>query len=341
MNTIANYQITNPRFGADNKTNFAKTQFVQNQLPSDTVEISSKKKKNKSKILAGVLISGTVATIGLAAALKYGIAASQKKFAKFFYGNEEVIKALDKSNFNKIKIFEDLSSREKNLVRKELVRSEAPEFFATLAGYKPATLASNVNGLSKIKNNTKFNEIYDVVDVGKDLTYFINKKQLKEIIANNKDIYTLRMNLNKKTSVEEIYDTLIKDGDKYLNSFYGGKNTDLVGITLGFPRLNSLIFNLEGKVGKSGVDTLKLREQPEMFKTKLLDVLNSPNSPYKNLDKSAKDELKKAIMSYQKSEGVDFKNYKFIKFVDEPKEFERISKNVEAFNKNFRINDYI
>lgn len=211
-------------------------------------------------------------------------------------------------------------------------------FFSVVTGKKPAGLISSNNNTNYL-NKLSFSRQIDLVNIlpgengNRSLkynTFVLDKAQVLKIIENNKDIYTTRLCLEKNTNCEEIYKRL-KVAIKQNNM---QKINDIIGITLGFPVQNSLIFHLE----KSAELDLSLRNNIDLFKIKLLRFFGDARFPYKNLPKEQLDKLRSSICNIKKIETVNNPIYDFVKYVDEPKEISRINQTADSYLKEFSIN---
>ena len=225
-------------------------------------------------------------------------------------------------------------------------------FLATLNGDKPMALLAeykpyNVPGDSSLgilkkldlgKNFEWFDARFFEISGNRAWSlYFVNKSKTLETIARNKEIYTTGLGLSSNTSKKDVYKTLFDLCKKN----EGVMPDDLLGITLGFPKYDTLIFNLEG-TGK----ICSQRMSPDYSKM-LLEVLKSDVSPYKNLSKTEMNALENAIknITQQKLKDIAMKGsyhdglYAFINFCDDPKELQRVSNSTKNFKQTFGINN--
>ena len=168
-----------------------------------------------------------------------------------------------------------------------------------------------------------------------DITFFFNKKAALENIHRNKSFYTQRLNLPKNVSDDDIYKILTGENSPLKNY----KERDLIGMIMGFPYKNNLIFKLEDDARVH----LSLRKNPEKFKEALIKELHSPNCIYAKFDDAFKKDLEdsiKSITTVRESAdlGLPF-GYTFINFVDETPEIVRINKKIrEAIPELEKIN---
>lgn len=290
---------------------------------------SNKNKKNNKLILFSLL-----AIVGLSCvvpAIKKRKVFNQECMSIY---SQNVREALEYKNFSKIKYFKDLSFIQKFKSLNKLKRSNsADQFFATLNGNKPACFLGVKDGVSHLKNNKDFLADFDMICKNKDCFIF-NKKKLKEIISNNKEIYSLRLGIDKNAGVEEIYNNLIKS-----NTFNRDPALqDLLGITLGFPKYSSMMFNLESMANLHYFD----RKNPVKYKESLLEVLRGEKSPYKNLCETEFKNLEKHIEAYTGKNLSFAKNYyRFINLANETGEIARIESEINKFLKDFSSNKFV
>lgn len=260
---------------------------------------------------------------------------------KYFY--EEEMKKISKINvFSQLKITKGLNEAEKKRCLHILNSDENSEiFYPTLYGKKPACLLSCSGKLKVLEklNLGKNIEFVHTMPYGFSYdTYMLNKKEVMKIIKQHKTIYTTSLGLPKDAKLNDIYKKL----KEFINSnpagMYGGKHQDIVGLTLGFPKYSSMIFELEN-VGKIDAD---LRGTPEYIE-KLLEVLHSSSSPYNDLPKKEIKLLEDKIKQISAEKLKDIENtggticgyYQYIDFVNEPQEYARIEKAVKEFQNTF------
>ena len=115
---------------------------------------------------------------------------------------------------------------------------------------------------------------------------------------------------------------------------------DIYGITLGFPKYDSIIFNLEDSCG------LNCRNRQDSdYKDKLISFLKSEKSPYKDLSLDEQLTIEKAIKSIDQKKLLDSSKtinlyngmYCFINFYDDPIEASRLKDAVNNFIETFRL----
>ena len=331
----------------------SKLQYVAPKVEVRTLESFGKNQKKIGDILE--FSNNPIEYINKNAS-KNNLSLKEKIFNKLYYfylksispgGNFEILRAIEPRNFKKIKLLKNLSEEEISLLGSALKHGDEPTFFATITGNKPACIigghGENLSFLEKLKSNTLFSKDFDMLTLGKSgdkspLVYIFNRQKVLETIQNNKNLYISRLELPKETSVNEIYSKLIDNGQQYFNCTTNGAFQDLTGITLGFPRLSSMMFQLEKLLKISN-----LREKEDLYKKLLLEALGSEKSPYKNLPKDEFNMLKQAIENYKYKKKASFKNpfYQFVELANEPKEIQRIRNEVENFHHEFSFDNLL
>jgi len=292
------------------------------------------------KVGTGIAIGAGIILGGLA----FG-AAAKRALLKYvdslaiFYSNPELKKVRNWKNFSKLNLFKDMSTAEKKKLYADImpVRDEKI-LFPTISGHKPACILLSFKGdfqaLSKIKNKN-----LDFVHLKPEpysttsqcwRTFVLNKKEVLKVIERNKDIYTTRLDLPKNSSLEEIY-------SKLKPALESSSMHDLVGLTLGFPRKSSMIFQLE----RSGKIPYELRAKPEEFRTKILETLRSEESPYRNLEESVRKDLENSIADIHISKKKVSPYMDFINFINEPEELNRIREAAADFDRTFSLTQFL
>lgn len=305
----------------DYNTNFLGKQSVDSFEKSD---VGKKNDKTKKILLSSALV---LLTISGALCVHKKISANQMR--NFGY-SKNVQEALEYKNFSKIKYFKELNffQRIKSL-HKLKSSSSASEFFATLNGNKPACFLGIDDGVAHLKNNKVFLAEFDIINHNKDC-FILNKKKLKEFISNNKDIYISRLGMKNNATVDEIYNNLLKSSAFARN----GRMQDILGITLGFPKYSSMMFNLESLANLSFQD----RNNVSRYKESLLKVLRAENSPYKNLNKSEFEKLEKCIEGYAgKNTSFNKGCYNFVNLADDASEMARVENDISKFLRDFSV----
>lgn len=203
-------------------------------------------------------------------------------------------------------------------------------------GWKPAILT----GIKDAKTIPYYHRLADEnTDViitqtprhGESQTYstgiLINKKLTKEIIENNKQFFILRLKMKKDASTDEIYDYLLSEKSPLRTDCANtqtSKYNDVLGLILGYPKISTMIFELEcrSKIPNT------LRSDVPKYKEKILKTLKSFKSPYRDMGKEFNQELAQNINSITEIKSAkDCKvppGYEFIYYIPEPEELERI-----------------
>lgn len=172
------------------------------------------------------------------------------------------------------------------------IRGDESSFVTFSLGGKPSLLIAGNNQF--IKPSEKYDILRRTLTIpvnNKDLhinnTIILNKKLVKETIKNNQNFYINRMNLDKDTSVDEIYNELIGDDSPLKRN----EKHDLIGITLGYSPINSIIYQLDQNIPNN----IELRKDLNTYKKNLINTLLKADSPYNNFDNKFKAEIAKQI----------------------------------------------
>ena len=321
-------------------------------LTSDVIEITNKRASLKQKLLNGTPIKNNKAI----KIPKCSLRAPRPGFDESLKAYEDIIdeisyykiqEAIQPDNFNRIALLKGLSSEEIAILQKS-ADMDANCFFPTLTGHKPACIigrGEDLSFLSKIKTKNSLGNNFDFVHL-KELnnqTFVLNKEKTLEIISRNKDFYTARLGLGNNSSIDDIYNFMLQHKNQVFNCTQTGKFNDLVGITLGFPKQSSMMYQLEILCDVSNLKNIKyvaeLRKNPTLYKKIMLETLNKNKELYKNLSVDEYNGLVKAIENYKpiKTEGIADRYYQYVKLADEPTEFARINNSVDDFIKDFSI----
>ncbi|MBQ4113820.1 hypothetical protein IJD34_00280 [bacterium] len=310
----------------------------------ETTEENKKAKRKKWLIAAGI----TVGVIAIGATIAYLTKKTPTKIAGDL--PETLAKIDDFDVFKNLKMCKNLSMAEKETAYKTLMRCGNKDIFlGTLSGDKPMSMLSAVKKIDDINGSPL--EVLKKLDLGDDIVfvkanhwndgcsykffndYIINKKNLFNVIKNNKKLYISQLNLKKNASIKDIYKALV-DFSKKNN----GLPDDLLGVSLGFPKYDSMIFNLESFVSKRD------RLAPDYIE-KLLATFKREDFPYKNLDKKTLKTLENYIKNINQKKFENIRTtgsyydglYEFINFCDDTKELERIAKATTNFKETFGL----
>ncbi|MBS4760734.1 MAG: hypothetical protein KHX03_08575 [Clostridium sp.] len=207
-------------------------------------------------------------------------------------------------------------------------------FLMVATGHKPAMLNGSKAAVYLQKINAKgFETVSRTINSYKNIL-LLNINETKNTIASHREFFAKRLNLPSDAAVEEIYLTLTGS----LNPLHQKNSHDLTGILLGYPKQNSIIFNLENMSPNSPYD----RKTPAILKRELKKTLYCEESPYKNFDEKFFKETEAFIDSitcvkHSKDrlfDGVQNDGYIFINFKDEPLELKKILCRYRSFLKN-------
>ena len=260
--------------------------------------------------------------------INFGSRFGEIDFSFDFFGKAKDI--ID-NHLDKMELTKDLNKSEQNDFRKNLFTSDKPTLLQFFYDKKPSILLS---GEYPYFQNT---EKYDFVRKnlvskikGKNFVFpnvfVINKELTKKTIEENKELYTKRMKMDNNASIDDIYEKLVGE-DSPLKQQDG--YDDIVGVTLGFSPINSVLFQLERNV----YDHLETRKRPylqsEIFKRELY----SEDCVYRNFSYGFISNVEDAIDSIKRPQGrhVDLSDagYSFIQFVPDEKHTQKVIKDSE------------
>ena len=351
LNTISNRKPLSVISRSENGGNFEVFSTDSIGTNVDEVKFSNKKneaipeekndKKEKWLIAAGIAV-GSIA----ACAISYGLL--KKQSAKIIENikimsparDPKLLEAISPKNYTRLSVLKDLSPDEIKILYKSSY-NDASCFFPTLTGHKPACIlgdGQDLSFLTKIKDNAAWGDKLDIVHLAKtNTTYILNKEKVLEVIQRNKDFYICRLGLPKESPLEDIYSYMLQHKDKVFNCCCEGNYQDIVGITLGFPRMSSILFQLEHLTGSNSM--FLLREDPAQYRKVLLSVLNNNKELYENLSPNEYNEIVQAIRNYVpiKTKTLANKYYQYVKLANEPEEFARIEQSIADFINTFSV----
>ena len=124
-------------------------------------------------------------------------------------------------------------------------------------------------------------------DFAFDNTFILNKEKTKQTISDNIEFYKTRLNMKDETSVDEVYETLTGENSPLLTN----EKHDIIGITLGFSPINSVLFQLE----QTSPNIVNERKDLDKYKKLMLNKLLSEKSPYKDFSQRFKNNIASAI----------------------------------------------
>ena len=336
--------------------NEAKANVDEVELSSQNNNRIEEKSDNKKKgLIAGSIALRTV-LIGVGSYFllkKFGPRLAEKSYNYLLKEqspakNPKLLEAIQPDNFNRVALLKGLSPEEIATLQRSLYSGDASCFFPTLTGHKPACIigmGEDLSFLSRIKTKNPLGSQFDFVHL-KELgnqTFVLNKEKILEVISRNKDFYTARLGLANNSSIDDIYNFMLQHKNQVFNCTLTSKFSDLVGITLGFPKQSSMMFQLEQLCDLSNLKNIKyideLRKEPSLYKKIMLETLNKNKELYKNLSVDEYNGLVRAIENYKpiKTKDIADRYYRYVKLADEPAEFARINNSVDDFIKDFSI----
>lgn len=241
--------------------------------------------------------------------------------------------------FNKIGIFNKLNPAEKEQCYKDIISSidDCGGFFTTLFGYKPACTIYDANSSPEFLNKIIYKTPTTIVHAGRTInpeffnSYVINRDMVYEIIDEDKQLFTSRLNLNQFTPTKDVYSALISCLSNNSNSI-----KDLEGIILGFPKYNSIIFQLE-HISKA----MPYRADKNLHRTKLADALYAWDSPYRKLPTEEFNEIAKQVRMAEIKKTPKNPYFQYVKFVDESETEECLFQTSRNFNGEFSADNLI
>ncbi len=250
---------------------------------------------------------------------------------------------LKENGFKDVKILENLTEAERASLVESMHAGDIHTLMLFANGGKPAcyltTSQARHDAIAKMKNDDIDIVQADIKDYnGCPVTenYLLNKKDVQEIIKNNKELYAVRLGIDKNSSVDEIYKKLISQDSPLSQS---GRCDDILGLTLGYPRYSTMIYQLKEY---ANIEPEEFKTNLEETKEKLKQALYAEDSPYKNMSDKFKQKLAAQI---DKIDGYNFSNktlsvknfedpraiYPFATFLNEPAEIARIQKGIDHF----------
>ena len=265
-------------------------------------------------------------------------------FQKFFSSNPEFKELKNVLTLNKLPLFKDLCFfdvlRFKKQFLSDLYGDGIRVFFSTIEGKKPAGLIHANCGMRYLNRATYPNKIdfihlapvYEGFFDNRYNSYILNREEVFKLIEKNKEVYANRLGLSQENSTEYIYKVLKKALNDGVNR-KGEEIDDIVGITLGYPKQNSMIFHLEKC---AGIDC-ELRGNIPEYKAKLLEFFNDEKFPYRNLSDAKIEKLKADIKSIKEIKPFHNAIYDFVQYIDEPQEIKRVTETAENYVRGFRL----
>ena len=192
------------------------------------------------------------------------------------------------NHLDKIELTKDLDEREKQEFLKN-IEPDRSSFITFAMDAKPSILICGKNEF--LKPNENYDILRRTITVTLkgnktakfDNTIILNKELTKKTIEENKELYIKRMGLNEDADTDEIYNELIGENSPLKEN----EKHDIIGITLGFSPVNSIIYQLDQNIPQS----IEKRKDLNTYKKSLLNELLSDNSPYKDFDNDFKKNI--------------------------------------------------
>ena len=259
---------------------------------------------------------------------------------------KEVTKCFKKNNLRKIEFFKNLSDDEIQLLS-ESKGIDRQQLLAVISGHKPAYFDSSEEGIinfAKGIKGTKYEKDFLAINFKSNPKQFciLNKKQVKEIVENNKEIFCRELGLNTSTPANEVYQKWLS----YIEQESPVAKPIALGLTLGYPRYSNIIWTLQEGILRSnkklndiwgvygGVVNEKSREA-------LLAAIRHKDSPFRNYS----EEFKKDFEHYVSTE--DFRKFmnpfderfysSFKLYGSDSVDMKKIVENEVDFVNNFRM----
>lgn len=252
------------------------------------------------------------------------------------YNNE--LETLVSRNLEGLDAVEHLSKEERVELIKELQKTKDTDVFMLFATEnKPAIWTqTRIAELIKTDNNDVVRSYNFNPNTGEKeykTAFVLNKNEVKKVIENNLELYQKRLNLNKNNTSDDIYTQLIREDGPLVQA-----PDDIMGLTLGYPKDNCIIFYLDEKTGAN------------LDKQKMKDFLMSENSPYKDMSDEFKNNILKQIDLSQRRRNTDYYRangdagqiYPAVAFFPEVDEFNRMNISIRnTTNQLHQINNPI
>jgi hypothetical protein len=226
----------------------------------------------------------------------------------------------------------NLSKAEQEELRKNIIPNDKPTLLNFMFDAKPSILLSGEHPYFRSDDK------YDVVRREGNVkapnekpvklvnTFILNKELVKNTISENKELYTRRMNMHNESSVDDVYKKLIGDNSP-LKKMHG--YDDIIGVTLGFSPINSMLFQLEQDIPNH----VEMRMKPDLYFRELYNKLNDKESPYATFSKSTKTNMENFIKSPRQNQAkkpdLSTIGYSYIQIVADKKHSDKIIEKAE------------
>lgn len=302
--------------------NMAKISFVQHNTFIKNANQATKKELQKASTNELKELPETIIGKDLVHSIE------QPKFAKNFNTNyHKVINKLLNKHLEKLDLTKNLSKANQQDLLNHLEGDKA-SFCAFTLGDKPSIL---LNGKFEYLKST---EKYDIVrrkiksvtpkkTFVFDNTFILDKEKTKNTISENMDFYRQRLDLKKDASTKEIYEVLTGKNSPLLSN----DKHDIIGITLGYSPINSILFHLEQTTPHAPEN----RNNLNIYKKQLLNQLHSKDSPYHNFNQKFTTAIANSIRNIHsntpKSEFTPY-GYSYINLLDDDKHNQKIVRSI-------------
>ena len=261
------------------------------------------------------------------------------KFGEIDFEYDFYAKANDiiKNQLDEMELTKDLSEIEQEDFRKNLFACDKPTMLQFFCDKKPSVLLTG--DFPYFENNEKYDFVRRTITASlknnrvKELnnTFVINKELTKKTIEDNKELYTKRLGFEDESSVEDIYNTLVGESSP-LKKQEG--YDDIIGVTLGFSPINSILFQLEKRIP----NYLDVRRQSYLHSEMLKKELYSRDSVYNNFSLDFISKISDAIDDIKRPQSrrrdLTPTGYSYIQFVSDDKHTTKIIRDSENILKN-------
>lgn len=236
------------------------------------------------------------------------------------------------NHLDKMELTKDLTEDEQKDFRSNLFSSDKPTLLNFFMRTKPSILLTG--NYPYFENNDKYDFVPRVLDIPLKTTisktpnmFILNKELTKQTIEENKELYTKRMGFEDDASTDEIYEKLIGE-DSPLKRQEG--YDDIIGVTLGFSPVNSILFQLEQNLPNK----IETRKKPSIHAQLLDKEFNSETSPYKDFSDEFKSNIQSKIDSvkahYFRAPNLHPIGYSYIHLAPDEKHTQKIIKGAET-----------
>lgn len=251
----------------------------------------------------------------------------------FEYDFFKVADDIINNHLDKMELTKDLSDSQQIQFRKNLFSCDKPTLLNFMFDAKPSILLSGKYPF--FENNDKYDFVSrnlrsplknDKVYLSSNL-FILNKELSKQVIDENKELYSKRMGMPDTVSTDEIYKKLTgKDSPLKKQKGYD----DLIGVTLGYSPKNAVLFQLEQEIP----DKYEARKRPIYYANMLDKIFNSEQSPYKDFSNEFKTDIQSSI-NYVKKNGFSNTNlnaigYSYIQIAPDYNHTEKLLENANT-----------